>query len=178
MSATVALVMVDRHARRDPRLRRHPWTRRVALAAAIAACWSPGAVAGATSGGAPTGSSGGALAPTTNPSGAAAALKGRGMWIWYVSQSSAGSLSSIISTAHAYGLNTLMIKAGDGASEEAEGQQQEEGGEAQAPGEPLGRDAQDQDTRQAKQDGLRHDHLDRGAKATRGILPENRANRA
>jgi hypothetical protein len=38
------------------------------------------------------------------------------MWIWYVSQSSEGSLSSIISTAHAYGLNTLMIKAGDGAS--------------------------------------------------------------
>ncbi len=43
-------------------------------------------------------------------------LGGRGMWIWYVSQSSGGSLSSIIATAHAYGISTLMIKAGDGSA--------------------------------------------------------------
>jgi Putative peptidoglycan binding domain len=36
------------------------------------------------------------------------------MWIWYVSQSSGGSLSSILSTAHQYGLGALMIKSGDG----------------------------------------------------------------
>lgn len=42
-------------------------------------------------------------------------LGGRGMWIWYVSASSGGSLSSIIATAHQYGVSTLFIKAGDGA---------------------------------------------------------------
>jgi hypothetical protein len=36
------------------------------------------------------------------------------MWIWYVSQSNGGNLSSIISTARRYGLGTVMIKAGDG----------------------------------------------------------------
>jgi hypothetical protein len=36
------------------------------------------------------------------------------MWIWYISQSNGGSLSSIISTARRYGIGTLMIKAGDG----------------------------------------------------------------
>ncbi len=38
------------------------------------------------------------------------------MWIWYVSQSSGGSLSSILRTARTYGLSTLMIKAGDGST--------------------------------------------------------------
>jgi hypothetical protein len=41
---------------------------------------------------------------------------GRGMWLWYVSASNGGNLSSIISQAHAYGITTLMIKAGDGSS--------------------------------------------------------------
>jgi hypothetical protein len=43
-------------------------------------------------------------------------LGGRGMWIWEVPASSGGNLSSIIATAHTYGLNTLMIKAGDGTT--------------------------------------------------------------
>jgi hypothetical protein len=38
------------------------------------------------------------------------------MWIWYVSRSSGGSLSAIVSTAHRYGITTLMIKAGDGSA--------------------------------------------------------------
>jgi len=38
------------------------------------------------------------------------------MWIWYISASSGGSLNSIISTARAYGVSTLFIKAGDGSS--------------------------------------------------------------
>src|SRR5947209_5067463 len=41
-------------------------------------------------------------------------LGGRGMWLWYVSASNGGRLSSIISTARTYGLSTLMIKSGDG----------------------------------------------------------------
>jgi hypothetical protein len=43
-------------------------------------------------------------------------LGGRGMWIWYISASSGGRLSSIISTARRYGVSTLFIKAGDGGS--------------------------------------------------------------
>jgi Putative peptidoglycan binding domain len=43
-------------------------------------------------------------------------FNGRGMWIWYVSQSGGGSLSSIIATAHRYGITTLTIKAGDGSA--------------------------------------------------------------
>jgi hypothetical protein len=41
---------------------------------------------------------------------------GRGMWIWYVSRSSAGTASSIIATAHRFGIGTLTIKAGDGGA--------------------------------------------------------------
>lgn len=47
---------------------------------------------------------------------AADSLAGRGMWIWYVSRSSGGSLSSILFMAHHYGLSTVMIKSGDGSS--------------------------------------------------------------
>jgi hypothetical protein len=38
------------------------------------------------------------------------------MWLWYVSQSNGGNLSSIIATARGHGLSTLIIKAGDGTS--------------------------------------------------------------
>ncbi len=38
----------------------------------------------------------------------------RGMWIWYVSQSDGGNLTSIIADAHTYGIGTLLIKSGDG----------------------------------------------------------------
>jgi Putative peptidoglycan binding domain len=46
--------------------------------------------------------------------GDANALAGRGMWIWYVSRSSGGSVSSIVANARKYGINTVMIKSGDG----------------------------------------------------------------
>src|SRR5579884_2836771 len=39
---------------------------------------------------------------------------GRGMWVWYVSQSNGGDLASIVATARRYGISTLMVKAGDG----------------------------------------------------------------
>ncbi len=41
-------------------------------------------------------------------------LAGRGMWIWYVSRSSGGTLSSIIATARRYGVSTLIVKSSDG----------------------------------------------------------------
>jgi Putative peptidoglycan binding domain len=100
LSATVALVTVQRLVR--------------ILAAILASvCASSVAVAAAASGGVSAGS-GGTTAPPPRTAGAAKALSDRGMWVWYVSQSNGGSLSSIVSTAHAYGLNTLMVKAGDG----------------------------------------------------------------
>jgi Putative peptidoglycan binding domain len=41
-------------------------------------------------------------------------LAGRGMWIWYISRSAGGTLSSIVSTARQYGVSTLIIKSSDG----------------------------------------------------------------
>lgn len=45
---------------------------------------------------------------------AADSLAGRGMWIWYVSRSSGGTVSGIVSTARHYGVSTLIIKSSDG----------------------------------------------------------------
>jgi peptidoglycan hydrolase-like protein with peptidoglycan-binding domain len=51
-----------------------------------------------------------------SPGGRGGPLSGRGMWIWYVSQSNGGDLAAIIDTARTYGVGTLMIKSGDGAT--------------------------------------------------------------
>lgn len=45
---------------------------------------------------------------------AADSLAGRAMWIWYISRSNGGSVSSMISTARRYGLSTVIIKSADG----------------------------------------------------------------
>jgi hypothetical protein len=62
-----------------------------------------------------------ALAPGAAPASARVkvhkagdSLAGRGMWIWYVSRSSGGTLSSIVATARQYGVSTLIIKSSDG----------------------------------------------------------------
>jgi hypothetical protein len=54
----------------------------------------------ATAGGTPTGS----------------ALDGQGMWIWYVSRSSGGSVPAILAQAHASGVTTVFVKSSDGSS--------------------------------------------------------------
>jgi putative peptidoglycan binding protein len=41
-------------------------------------------------------------------------LTGRGMWIWYVSRSSGGTVASIAATAKRYGVSTVMVKSSDG----------------------------------------------------------------
>jgi len=43
-------------------------------------------------------------------------FNGQGMWIWYVSKSSGGTVASIVAQAHAAGVTTLFIKSSDGAS--------------------------------------------------------------
>ncbi len=40
----------------------------------------------------------------------------RGMWIWVLSASNGGNLSSIIAQAHHYGIGTLYIKSSDGST--------------------------------------------------------------
>jgi peptidoglycan hydrolase-like protein with peptidoglycan-binding domain len=44
------------------------------------------------------------------------ALDGQGMWIWYVSQSSGGSVPAIIARAKAAGVSTVFVKSSDGPS--------------------------------------------------------------
>jgi putative peptidoglycan binding protein len=41
-------------------------------------------------------------------------LAGDGMWIWYLSRSSHGNLAKIASRAHRFGIETVLIKSGDG----------------------------------------------------------------
>jgi Putative peptidoglycan binding domain len=41
-------------------------------------------------------------------------LAGDGMWIWYVSRSSRGKLGKIANKAHRHGIETVLIKSGDG----------------------------------------------------------------
>jgi peptidoglycan hydrolase-like protein with peptidoglycan-binding domain len=48
--------------------------------------------------------------------GSAGGLEGQGMWIWYVSRSSGGSVAAIIAQAHAAGVGTVFVKSSDGSS--------------------------------------------------------------
>src|SRR5256885_16875724 len=41
-------------------------------------------------------------------------LAGDGMWIWYLNRSSPGNPSAIAAKAHARGIETVLIKSGDG----------------------------------------------------------------
>jgi hypothetical protein len=75
----------------------------------------PAAALAASGGGGIAGSGKPKPKPKPRPHPATArSLAGRGMWIWYVSQSSGGTVSGIASVAHRYGLGTVMIKSGDG----------------------------------------------------------------
>jgi peptidoglycan hydrolase-like protein with peptidoglycan-binding domain len=47
---------------------------------------------------------------------AGTALEGQGMWIWYLSQSNGGTISSIVAQAHAAGVNTVFVKSSDGST--------------------------------------------------------------
>jgi peptidoglycan hydrolase-like protein with peptidoglycan-binding domain len=46
----------------------------------------------------------------------ASAFDGQGMWIWYVSRSSGGSVAAIVAQAHAGAVSTVFVKSSDGAS--------------------------------------------------------------
>ena len=58
---------------------------------------------------------GGASSQTTDDTAKANnPLAGDGMWIWYLSRSSHGKLGAIAKKAHANGIETVLIKSGDG----------------------------------------------------------------
>jgi Putative peptidoglycan binding domain len=44
------------------------------------------------------------------------AFDGQGMWIWYLSQSNHGAVSSIVAQAHGAGVTTLFVKSSDGST--------------------------------------------------------------
>jgi hypothetical protein len=81
------------------RLRRHT---RVLIAAAALLALAAGPFAG------------GASSDTSDPSANKSPLAGNGMWIWYLSRSSHGKLGQIAKKAHANGIDTVLIKSGDG----------------------------------------------------------------
>jgi peptidoglycan hydrolase-like protein with peptidoglycan-binding domain len=60
------------------------------------------------------------IAPVSAPAAVGAvsgtAFDGQGMWIWYVSKSSGGSIPAIIAHAHAAGVGTVFVKSSDGSS--------------------------------------------------------------
>jgi hypothetical protein len=59
--------------------------------------------------------SGGAVSQTSEaPPEAKNPLAGDGMWIWYLSRSSHGNLNALANRAHARGIETVLIKSGDG----------------------------------------------------------------
>src|SRR3954471_3629839 len=57
---------------------------------------------------------GGASSRTIAADGKNSPLAGNGMWIWYLSRSSHGKLGAIAKKAHAHGIDTVLIKSGDG----------------------------------------------------------------
>src|SRR5512132_388986 len=57
---------------------------------------------------------GGASSQTSDTSNPKNPLAGDGMWIWYLSRSSHGNLNTIAARAHARGIDTVLIKSGDG----------------------------------------------------------------
>ena len=58
--------------------------------------------------------SGGAASQTTDNTAAKNPLAGDGMWIWYLSRSSHGNAGKIAAKAHSRGIETVLIKSGDG----------------------------------------------------------------
>jgi hypothetical protein len=89
--------------------------RRLATLALIALAAGAALAAGPFAGGASSQTAG--STPTTDTGDKAKnPLAGDGMWIWYVSRSSHGKLGKIASRARARGIETVLIKSGDGTT--------------------------------------------------------------
>ncbi|HEY5430924.1 MAG TPA: peptidoglycan-binding domain-containing protein [Solirubrobacteraceae bacterium] len=78
----------------------------------LCGAWTAPALA-ASGGGVALGT-GTSAAPSRAAPGGGNPLSGRAMWIWELPSANGGNVSSIIATAHRYGIGTLMIKSSDG----------------------------------------------------------------
>jgi hypothetical protein len=112
-------VRVARGRRGGVHLAHPPRRLRVVLLAAVlcGAVTAPALAAGgggAGLGGAGSSAGGGSTVVHTSAGGRGNPLNGRAMWIWEMPKSDGGSLSSLISDAHRFGLSTLIIKSADG----------------------------------------------------------------
>lgn len=56
------------------------------------------------------------IEPVDAGTASAGALEGQGMWIWYVSKSSGGSVPAIVAQAKAADVTTVFVKSSDGSS--------------------------------------------------------------
>src|SRR5262245_3365621 len=75
----------------------------------LAAACAIGLAAGPLAGGASS-------QPAAQSGQAANPLAGDGMWIWYVNRSSGGRVGTIANPARRYGIDTVLIKSGDGTT--------------------------------------------------------------
>src|SRR5438552_3823129 len=122
--ATVMCRMPEVRLARGISVLGHRGFRRCAVVglALLAAGASSAEVAGGASGGAAVGGTSKPAQPSSARHGSAVLraranpFGGRAMWIWVLSRSSGGNVGSLIARAHRYGISTLMIKSGDGAS--------------------------------------------------------------
>ena len=60
--------------------------------------------------------SGGASSQPAHAAGAKNPFAGNGMWIWYVKKSSGGRVGKIVQRARRSGIDTVLIKSGDGTT--------------------------------------------------------------
>jgi hypothetical protein len=90
-----------------------PRRRRKPLALVVAALVSV-AVAGPLAGGASSQTAGSTPTTQTGDEKPKNPLAGNGMWIWYLSKSSHGKLGAIAKKARGNGIDTVLIKSGDG----------------------------------------------------------------
>ena len=56
------------------------------------------------------------VVPVSAGAASGTAFDGQGMWIWYLSSSTGGSIPAIVAQAHAAGVSTVFVKSSDGAS--------------------------------------------------------------
>ena len=98
----------------------HPGLRNlliVALALLAASCVADAALAASGGAGVASGSQRGTTQRSTSrkaPQQPVSPFAQRGMWIWVLASTDGGNLASIVADAHRYGIQTLIIKSGDG----------------------------------------------------------------
>jgi hypothetical protein len=108
--------MTEDRVARGCRVLGHPGLRNLLIVSlALLATGGPAGAARAASGGAGI-RSGGQQSTSARkaPKQPVSPFAERGMWIWVLASTDGGNLASIVADAHRYGIQTLIIKSGDG----------------------------------------------------------------